>query len=330
MPERPPSPPDDDHATCSPVEPTDVARLLPLGGPVLAELWAAEAEEARAACLSGKPRGPVTGFAEIDRELGGYLTPGLHVVHGEPGTGKTNYALQVAAQCRVPALFVSCEMSPIVLLRRLVARTTGTFLGKLDDGEKSPAELLQLFARTVDACPMLALMDATRARVPADGDAPSIRAAAKAWRARHDAKHVLVVVDSLHTWAARASHPLATEYESINAALADLLALALALTAPVLVVAERPRSAMKDAGQSAAKGSARIEYAADSVLSLNRYEGDSKQDNWTHDAAGEYRVYAKLAKNRNGRTGHKVAMHFNGALASLREDKDKRCSSPTA
>lgn len=83
--------------------------LLPLGK--LADLWAEEAEAARAARLSGVPRGPVTGVPALDRELGGYLTPGLHFVHGESGTGKTAHALQVAATCGAPAVFVTCEIA---------------------------------------------------------------------------------------------------------------------------------------------------------------------------------------------------------------------------
>lgn len=303
--------------TAAPVR-TDGPRTYPLAD--LAHLWTADAEEARASRQSGVPRGPVTGFPTIDRELGGYLTPGLHFVHGEPGTGKTNYALQVAAACGCPALFVSTEMSPLALLRRIVARVTNTFQGHLEGGGLTAAASLELFARAVKACPMLALMDATRcyaAPWQIDSEPPGIREAAEVWRDHHGAASVLVVVDSLHTWAAGAGRPLASEYESINAAVADLLAVALALRSPVLAVAERSRFAMANAGQSAAKGSARIEYSADSVLSLNRVLDSA--DDWQPDAADEYHMYAKLAKNRYGRSGHKVDLRFSGALASLRE-----------
>jgi len=306
--------------TATDATPPDVARLWPLGK--LSDLWAADAEAARASRMSGVPRGPVTGFPTLDRELGGYLRPGLHFVHGEPGTGKTNYGLQVAALCGTPALFVSTEMSPLALMRRIVARVTDTYQGHLEGGELTAAASLELFARAVDACPMLALVDATRAYVAPwqmDAKEPAgIRELASFWRDEHHAAQVLVIVDSLHTWAAADPRTAGvSEYESLNLALGDLQRLATALEAPVLVVAERNRPSMTNAGQSSAKGSGRIEYSAESIVSLNR-ELDNAGE-WTHDAGGEYHLFAKVAKNRNGRTGPKVALRFNGALASLRE-----------
>jgi replicative DNA helicase len=281
----------------------------------LASAWLAEAEAARVACLSGKPRGPVTGFAKLDRELGGYLRPGLHFVHGEPGTGKTNYALQVAAACGAPALFVSCEMGRLVLASRTVARVTRTHLGKLDGGELSPASMADLFARAALACPMLALMDATRAYA----DPAVIRDRAELWREAHGAASCLVVIDSLHTWAAGkpCGDYLPSEYEAVNDALGSLQRMAADLAAPVLVVAERNRASMANPGQSSAKGSARIEYSAESVVSLNRDEDSAGE--WRQDASGERHLFAKLAKNRNGDTGRKLEMRFSGALATIRE-----------
>ena len=67
-------------------------------------------------------------------------------------------------------------------------------------------------------------------------------------------------------------------------------------------------------GQSAGAGTRKLEYQADTVLALQR-EGKE----WEADAAGEYPVSIKLAKNRNGATGPKVKLRFHGALQSFRE-----------
>ncbi len=87
-----------------------------------------EADDAAAheAYTSGTPPGPVTGLAELDRELGGALAPGTHVLHAGPGAGKTALAVQITSTCGFPALFVSCEMSALELLRRHTARVTWT------------------------------------------------------------------------------------------------------------------------------------------------------------------------------------------------------------
>src|SRR5829696_3798503 len=73
---------------------------------------AAAAYEAK---QSGKPRGPITRIPQLDDVLGGALQPGVHVLHASPGAGKTALALQIAATCGFPALFVTCEMAPLEL-----------------------------------------------------------------------------------------------------------------------------------------------------------------------------------------------------------------------
>lgn len=307
---------DAERVTCTPETPANAPRLYALGD--LLGAWAQDAEAAHAAHESGTPRGPVTGLGKLDSDLGGCLAPGLHILHGEPGTGKTAFALQVAATCGAPALFVTTEMGPLELLRRITARVTGTYLGRLKSGELTVAASVELAAQAAAACPMLALMDATRdylAPWKVEDSAPAgILEAAETWRERHKAASVLVIVDSLHTWADGAPLPLATEYERLNAAIDDLRRLAARLGAPVLAIAERNRANMASAGQSAGAGTRKLEYTADSVLALQRDAGD-----WQTDAAGEYSVSVKLAKNRNGATGPKVSLRFHGALQAFRE-----------
>ena len=55
---------------------------------------------------AGVPREPVIGLASLDRELGGWLQPGLHILHSNSGTGKTALGWQAVTTARHPALFV--------------------------------------------------------------------------------------------------------------------------------------------------------------------------------------------------------------------------------
>jgi len=57
-------------------------RLEPLAA--LLDDFLAETTERWEARRDHQPLGPVTGFPALDRALGGFLAPGLHVLHGGP------------------------------------------------------------------------------------------------------------------------------------------------------------------------------------------------------------------------------------------------------
>lgn len=189
---------------------------------------------------------PRTGFSRLDDALCGGLQPGLHILKGGPGTGKTALALQIAASCGCPALFVTCEVSPADLLRRHICRTAVNEQGHpviTYEQLKRPALAVQR-ARVEEYLPailptMPQVIDATGCIV-----APAlVEAAACRVREKHAKIHgwetedtpILVVVDSLHQWARYTDLP---EYERLAVALSDLLSLAANTGAAVLALAE--------------------------------------------------------------------------------------------
>lgn len=274
-------------------------RLLPLSS--LLDDFEKDAAERHVARTKGVARGPVSGLKSLDTALGGVLEPGLHVLHGGPGVGKTAFALQAAADCGFPALVVTTEMRPIELLRRITARVTGTYLGRLKSGEYAPADAVKLAQTAVAAVPRLALADACDAYA----DPGWLKDAALAVRKQE--RHLLVAVDSVHSWSESAGVDL-SEYDRLGAALDALRALAGALSCPVLVVAERNRISMKEGGLHAAAGNRAFEYSAESVLSLDVSEKD------TGPSPDERVVVARLEKNRNGGTHKGLKLAFHGAL----------------
>ncbi len=282
----------------------DLPRLFRLGD--LLGDWECDARAAHEARVNGTPRGPITGFPSIDRELGGSLCAGLHIIHGQPGAGKTAFTLQIATSCGCPCLYVTCEMAPLELLRRHTARVTKTFLGRLKNGELAPSDSLQLARRACAEAPLLAMCDATRSYAPPRW----MRDAALATKGEHP--HLLVIVDSLHSWAESAPSD-APEYETLNAGVVALRQLAHELNCPVLAVAERNRGAMSGGGLSAGAGTRKIEYGAETVLDMER--DAAKRE----DAGGEAEVTVKFAKNRHGAAGKKVELNFHGALQKFRE-----------
>jgi len=282
-------------------------------GDLLAE-WDTFAEEVYAARQGNKPLGIKTGLDKVDEEIGGVFQPGLHSIQGGPGVGKTAFALQVACQCGFPAIYVTCEMAPLELLRRIAARVTGTYLGKFKSGELEPDQAKAQVRRAIATCPNLAILDSTRGYVPAfanDSNPNAMNLYDLAETLRGDSPHVLVVIDSLHSWADKALADL-KEYEYLNAAIGSLRGLAAALDCPVIAITERNRQSMDKGGVSGGAGTRKIEYSAESVIELDSTNGGP-------DANGEVSVSLKLSKNRSGVIGRSVELRFNGALQRYRE-----------
>lgn len=276
-----------------------------------------DTEEAQHALETGRPRGPVTGLHSVDQLLGTYLAPGLHVLQGAPGCGKTAFALQIASDCFYPCLYVSAEMPLLELFRRLIARQTKTFLGKLKTGEIGAREAQRLALAAIENLPQLALMDCTRAYA----DVETICTAAEALQTATDQKHVLVVIDSLTVWAkAAVKNQLDVagigEYEIINQGVLGCTNIASFLNAPVLALSHRNRAGNKgEGGLHSAKGSGSIEYEAETVLDLEHNDKAERAPN----SSGDTKIKMTAFKNRNGIPNVAVPLLFNGRTQSFVE-----------
>lgn len=300
----------------APKMPEETARLLPLAH--ILDDFGEAVEAANRARISGQPCGPVSGFEALNRELCGAFAPGVHAIHGNAGAGKTAFCLQLASSCQCPALFVTCEMSPVELLRRHIARVTKTYLGRLKSGEMRREDALKLAHQAVEAAPQMAFVDATRAPAPPfpDPNNPRRFSLLEAARiTRGDAPHLLIVIDSLHSWAGAWRLQGASEYDTLNMAIEALQRLAAELECPILFVSERNRSSMEAGGLNAGAGTRRIEYAAETMIDLHRADAkDSKED-----SDGKVCVTLRLEKNRHGAAGKKIALKFHGATQCFSE-----------
>lgn len=273
----------------------------------LIDEWKADAEAAHDAYSTGKPRGALTGITRLDRELGGALAPGVHILQAGTGVGKTAFALNMAASAQCPSLYVSAEMGRLELFRRLTARVTGVFLGRLKSGELDPQASLGLAKQTAQSLPNIVLVDCTQAY----GDPAWLRDCGEV--ARGSERHLLVVVDSVHSWAEMAPGNLGSEYDVLNAGLAALRTLAHQLDCALVGIAERNRASAKAGGVGASAGTRKFEFGAESMLELHRDEDERE------DAGGEVSVSLKISKNRHGSPGGKVNLKFQGATQRWRE-----------
>jgi replicative DNA helicase len=269
----------------------------------------ADNEAAIDALKTGQPRGPQTGIATLDKALGGYLAPGLHLLQASPGAGKTAMALQIASDCKHPALYVSAEMPTLELFKRLIARQTSTFLGKLN-GQIASHNLEDLARQTIGKLPHLAIMDAMAGMASVD----LIRQTAEAICAATTGKSILIVLDSLHVWARGLLRGLGSDYEIISEGTRCATELAALLNAPILAICHRNREGNKSGGGlHTAKGSGDLEYEAWTVLDLHRKMEDREDSN------GEVEVKAHYCKNRSRGLMVAVELKFSGRLQSFRD-----------
>lgn len=289
--------------------PAPTPRLYPLES-LLGEA-VNEASEAHEARRTGQPRGPITRLPKLDDKIGGTLPKdALTMILGNTGAGKTAFAGQIASHCGCPAVYLTTEMAPIELLRRHTARETGTFLGRLKSGELSPADFERLVRQTARQLSQLTIADATTAYASVNYLAEVMETV------KGDAKHAVLVIDSLHTWA-RGSGTGAGEYDTLNEHLTALGRLAKHACCSIVVICEMNRAsinASKDGGASnanAGAGTRFIEYSADLLLDLNASK--------SADGGGEKEVTLTLGKNRNGAANETVKLEFNGALQRFRE-----------
>jgi replicative DNA helicase len=290
---------------------TAAPRLYRLGD--ILEAFDSFADRLERARNAGYPMGPVTGFELIDRELCGHLQPGLHILKGNTGAGKSAFALQVAAECQYPALFVSCEMSALELLRRHTARVNEVSLSRFKDPSHanplSADEMKRLARAAAEQAPALLIVDATQAWAHPD----YIAEQAELLREDREGEGVLIVIDSLHSWARGIEGR--EEYARLELAIDTLQRVANRVAAPVLAVSEQTKEGNRQGATSGALASAGhrvIGYGAETVIGL--YAEDEEVD-----AYGERIVTLKLDKNRNGAAGRSVKLKFHGGYMRFRE-----------
>lgn len=244
----------------------------------------------------GRATAPTTPIASLNQELDAGLPVGLTVLHGAPGVGKTAFALQCACDAGCPALYVTTELPPALLLLRITAGAVGRSWKELR--RMPPQQLAPLLDRGIERAQWLLFADFTRF-APREENAlwnrlDSYAQAIKAYRVggqEHPAPYRLLVVDSVHTLV-RMANVSATEYDALTAGLCALDAIAKRHNMPALGIAERSRGAMRTGGQSAAAGHRLFEYIAEVVIGLDR---DEEQ---MHD--GRVPILLSIHKNRWG------------------------------
>jgi replicative DNA helicase len=276
-----------------------------------------EAEEAREHYqATGDPiRGVKTGISRLDEITGG-LQPGLTILSGGPGIGKTTLALQIGADAAsegVPTLYVTFENSPRQLVLKGMGRVGGINPQAVRRGTVPLKETRAAAEAWREKAQRLSFIEGRSDLSPGQ-----IRGKARRWVNRFGADRCLVVVDYLQLYA-KASDDLSNSEglrERVEQMGQRLRELSMQLRSPVLAISSQSRSAGYSGGGSAdldtLKESGDLEYGADVVAILT--EPDTRQA--TDPAAP---VDLTVAKNRNGETG-RVELVFRPDRGTMRPE----------
>ncbi len=273
----------------------------------LTEAWATPWGEVEREYL--EPPVPVpTQIVSLDACLGGGLRPGPHILMGQPGSGKSALALQVAANVALTGgrvLYVSIEMTASQCAARACSYLFAA--GAVDVPEVRWGEWetmgaagdprgLKALARMRELMPGFAVADGAGV-----SDLDAVRAII---RDAGEAGASLVVVDYLQRVVPRGPAPNA--YERLQTVVHGITAAAKAARMPVILVSSMNRESMR-AGKAAITGAAGcgdIEYDAITVMQLMRPK----------DRAGERELF--IPKNRCGESDGEqpaVTFGFDGA-----------------
>jgi replicative DNA helicase len=238
--------------------------------------------------------GLATGFNDLDKMTSGLQRSDFVIIAGRPSTGKTAFALNIAAHAAVelqrPALIFSLEMSKEQLVQRLICAEARVDSRNVRSGFMQQGE----WSRIVNAAGRLheapLFIDDT-------ANLSVLEARAKARRIMAEHRLELVVIDYLQLMQGR--WRAENRQQEISEISRSLKALAKELNVPVVALSQLSR-AVEARGEglprlSDLRESGALEQDADLIMFLARKENAPDAEAGTTDLV--------IGKHRNGPTG---------------------------
>ncbi|MCX6720970.1 MAG: replicative DNA helicase [Candidatus Staskawiczbacteria bacterium] len=266
---------------------------------------------------TGQMRGVPTGFADLDKVLGGLQKSDLVILAARPSMGKTSLALDIARNVAVlenkPVGLFSLEMSKDQLADRLLASTANINLWNLRNGRGLTSDdysRLQHAMGSLSDSPLY-IDDAGSVNIL------QIRAMARRLQANKGLS--LIVIDYLQLM--EPMNRLASPVQQVTENSRALKMLAKELNVPVLVLSQLSRAVEQRTPSipklSDLRESGAIEQDADVVLMIYR------EDKYAENSLNPNIAKIMIEKHRNGPTGG-VDLFFDENRVSFRNlDKNE-------
>jgi replicative DNA helicase len=260
--------------------------------------------------------GVPTGFADIDKILGGMQKSDLIILAARPSVGKTGLALSFAQNAakkhQQRVAFFSLEMSSEQLVQRLISAETGIDSQRLRRGNLTEDQWQRFMTAYNNLSQTLLFID----------DTPSISALelrTKARRLHAETGLDLLVIDYLQLM--RGDFRSENRVQEISSISRALKALARELNVPVLALSQLSRGVESRTDKrpilSDLRESGALEQDADVVMFI--YRDEMYNENTERPNIADVIV----AKHRNGPTGS-VALYFKKELAQFLEAEVRR------
>lgn len=297
----------------------------------------------------GRVAGVATGFADLDRRLGGLHKSDLVILAGRPSMGKTALATNIAFKVAMNAApegesqvvaFFSLEMSAAQLSTRILSERTGIASERIRRGELANADFQSLVTATqeIETAPLYI------------DDTPALAISALRSRARRLKRRrglALIVVDYLQLMRPPVGTRPESRVQEVSVVTQNLKAIAKELDVPVLALSQLSRAVEarddKRPMLSDLRDSGSIEQDADVVMFVFREqyyleraepkqradENDEKfekrHEQWKDRLERAYGVAEIIIdKHRQGPTGVET-LHFHGETTrfsdAIRDDR---------
>lgn len=255
-----------------------------------------------------------TGFTLLDREIGGGLRNGTHIVMAIPGAGKTTLVINLLRNFLrggYEVIFFSAEMAYEDIMAKILSLHSLALEEPLDANEvmalgqrKDGAEIAEELAKIYLPYAQHTII------VPREHiDSPDAIGHIVGDYCIRTAKKPVVIIDYLQILAAK--FPKGTDKQSVDAMLAKIGDMASKYGVAVILICSINRdSYTKKMTISSCKDSGTIEYAAETIMALDYTDSSKAGDYWVKNPDLPREVSISLLKNRFGPMGAKIDLHF--------------------
>ena len=283
-----------------------------------------------------------TGFPQLDELLGGGLAPGLVVLGGQPGVGKSTFCLQLAenvAESGIPVLYFSFEMQERQIAAKAISRklflngsliTAEQLLGG-DGGKPLDQEQRKLVEQVKGAEEFLQVMENFYVRTsprPVSEIKKAVLEFAEEYWTEGESKP-LVIVDYLQFVPTEKDAKFKSDKEKNDDKVRQFTQLAHEDEFTVILISSLNRGSYSgDMQISAFKETGEIEYSADLLLGL-QFQSYGKRMNSLKELAKDPReVKISVLKNRYGKSGCMVPFAYYAAHDCFREKTFREAREP--